>query len=55
MEPATNYIVFQCYGNESVFQECANALFSLSRVFEVGGPAGLEVWIYADNSAWFQG
>jgi len=55
MTPATNYIVFQCYGNESVFQECANALLSLSRVYEGGGPAGLEVWIYTDNAAWFQG
>ncbi len=54
MNTPTNYIVFQCYGNESVFHECAFALLSLSRVYEGGVPAGLEIWIYTDNAAWFQ-
>ncbi len=48
-----NYIVFQCYGNEGVFHECAYALLSLSRVYNGGGPANTQIWIYTDNPEWF--
>ena len=50
----TNYIVFQCYGNEGVFQECAFALLSLSRSFEIQRPENLQIWIYTDNPDWFR-
>jgi len=53
MEQQTNYIVFQCYGNEDVFHECAYALLSLSRLYKGGGPANTEVWIYTDNLSRF--
>ncbi|MBE2289163.1 MAG: hypothetical protein IAE95_06380 [Chitinophagaceae bacterium] len=53
MEQQTNYIIFQCYGNEGVFYECAYALLSLSRLYGGGGPAGTEIWIYTDNPGWF--
>jgi len=50
-----NYIVIQCYGNEGVFHECGHALLSLSRLYGPDDVGGLEVWIYTDNPAWFQG
>jgi hypothetical protein len=53
MEQQTNYIVFQCYGNEGIFNECLFALLSLSRQYPEGLPAGMQVWIYTDNPAWF--
>lgn len=53
MEQQLNYIVFQCYGNEGVFHECAFALLSLARIYNGGLPAGTQVWIYTDNPAWF--
>jgi lipopolysaccharide biosynthesis glycosyltransferase len=53
MEQQTNYIVFQCYGNEGVFHECAYALLSLSRLYGGGGPANTQICIYTDNPAWF--
>ncbi len=53
MEQQANYIVFQCYGNEGIFCECAYALFSLSRVYGGLGPANTEVWIYTDKPEWF--
>ena len=53
MEQQTNYIVFQCYGNEDIFRECAYALLSLSRLYGPGQPSDVQVWIYTDNPAWF--
>lgn len=53
MEQQTNYIVFQCYGNESIFHECTYALLSLSRLYAAGGLKNTEIWIYTDNPAWF--
>lgn len=53
MEQVVNYIVFQCYGHEGIFHECAYALLSLSRQYGGGGPAHTEVWIYTDNAEWF--
>lgn len=47
-----NYIVFQCYGNEGVFHECAFALLSLSRIYPTL-PASTSISIYTDNSSWF--
>jgi hypothetical protein len=54
MDQQTNYIVFQCYGNEGVFYECAYALLSLSQQYsgEVS-PEHLQIWIYTDNKDWF--
>ncbi len=48
-----NYIVFQCYGQESVFLECTFALLSLSRLYGKDGLSGTEIWIYTDNPDWF--
>ena len=53
MEQQLNYIVFQCYGNEGVFHECAFALLSLARIYNGGLPANTQVWIYTDNPGWF--
>lgn len=53
MELQTNYIVFQCYGNEAIFHECAYALLSLSRLYDGKSPGNTQVWIYTDNAAWF--
>ena len=50
----TNYIVFQCYGNEGVFHECAYALLSLSRLYQAGVKCNIEIWIYTDNPGWFE-
>lgn len=49
-----NYIIFQCYGNEGVFQECAFALLSLTRSFALQQPDNLQIWIYTDNPDWFR-
>ncbi len=54
MKFQTNYIVFQCYGNERIFHECAYALLSLSRIYTAGVPDNTEVWIYTDNPGWFR-
>ena len=48
-----NFIVFQCYGNKGIFQECAYALLSLSRSNTSKDLANTEVWIYTDDPAWF--
>lgn len=53
MEQQNNYIVFQCYGKEGVFLECGYALLSLALVYRRSPPAGMQVWIYTDNPAWF--
>lgn len=49
-----NYIVFQCYGNERVFQECTYALLSFSRFYGSGELKNTEIWIYTDNPEWFR-
>jgi len=64
MGPQPNFIVFQCYGNEAVFYECAYALLSLASLYKRDGdpalywddppPVDLQVWIYTDNPEWFQ-
>ena len=53
MEQQTNYIVFQCYGNESIFHECTYALLSLSRLYASGELKNTEIWLYTDNTGWF--
>jgi hypothetical protein len=47
------YIVFQCYGNESIFHECAYALLSLSRLYKPGELSDVQIWIYTDKPEWF--
>ena len=54
MDQQKNYLVFQCYGNEGIFHECAYALLSLTRIYKGTLPPDTEVWIYTDNAAWFQ-
>jgi hypothetical protein len=54
MELQTNYIVFQCYGNESIFHECGYALLSLSRLYAPGELKDTEIWIYTDKPEWFK-
>ena len=53
MEPPKSYIIFQCYGNESVFLECTFALLSLSRLYRPEELSNTEIWIYTDNAGWF--
>ena len=53
MKIQANHIVFQCYGNESIFHECTYALLSLSRIYAAGVPENTQVWIYTDNPGWF--
>ncbi len=53
MDKQPNYIVFQCYGNESIFHECAFALLSLTRLYGGGYPANTQIWVYTDNPDWF--
>ncbi len=54
MESTSNYIVFQCYGSESIFHECTFALLSLSRLYPTAFPENTSVWIYTDNRDWFE-
>ncbi len=54
MTTQNNYIVFQCYGNERVFHECAFALLSLSRLYPEGFPPNLQICIYTDKPGWFR-
>jgi len=49
-----SYIVFQCYGSESIFHECTYALLSLSQLYAQGMPADTEIWIYTDKPEWFK-
>ena len=53
MERQTNFIVFQCYGNDAIFHECTYALLSLSRIYAPGELKNTEIWIYTDNPGWF--
>lgn len=53
MFPASSYLVYQCYGNESIFHECAYSLLSLCRHHSVDELKELDVWIYTDKPAWF--
>ena len=53
MEQQNNFFVLQCYGNESIFHECAFALLSLSRLYAPGELKNTEIWIYTDNPGWF--
>jgi hypothetical protein len=53
MEQPKSYIVFQCYGNESVFLECTFALLSLSRLYTAADLSHTEIWVYTDNKGWF--
>ena len=54
MEQETNHIVFLCYGNERVVQECTYALLSLSRLYTPAELRSMEIWIYTDNPGWFR-
>jgi hypothetical protein len=51
MHTEKNYVVFQCYGNEDIFFECANALLSLSKIWRDKQQA--DIWIYTDKLGWF--
>lgn len=53
MNQQTNYIVFQCYGNEAIFHECTYALLSISRLYTPDELKGVQIWIYTDNPDWF--
>jgi len=48
------YIVYQCYGNEGIFYECAYALLSLSRLYSADELSNVQIWIYTDKPEWFQ-
>ena len=51
---ATNqFIVMQCYGDESIFYECAYALLSFSRMYGHQSTTLPEIWIYTDKPTWF--
>jgi|GEM_PF-1009907 len=54
MEPTKKYIVFQCYGNEGTFYECAYSLLSLSRMYSPEDLVNTEIWLYTDNPSFFQ-
>jgi hypothetical protein len=53
MAQNNNYIVFQCYGSEGIFHECAYALLSLSRFYTAEELSNVQIWIYTDNPAYF--
>lgn len=53
MNKENNYIVFQCYGQEGIFYECALALLSLGRWVDPGDLENMEIWIYTDQAEWF--
>ncbi len=48
-----SYIVFQCYGYEAVFLECAFSLMSLSGLYTPAELSNTEIWIYTDKPEWF--
>ena len=48
------YIVYQCYGNEGIFYECAYSLLSLSRLYTPDELSNVQIWIYTDKPEWFQ-
>lgn len=49
-----NYIVFQCYGYDRVFHECAYALLSVSRLYPSGLPGSTTICIYTDKPERFR-
>jgi hypothetical protein len=48
-----NHLVFQCYGKDVVFHECALALLSLCRVHDQDALKNIQVHIYTDRPEWF--
>jgi hypothetical protein len=54
MQQQTSYIVFLCYGNDGILQECAYSLLSLSRLYSPAELAAMEIWIYTDKPQFFQ-
>ncbi len=48
-----SYLVFPCFGEEGFYYECAFALLSLSRLYDIGNLPFHEIWIYTDNAGWF--
>ncbi len=53
MPQAKNHIVYQCYGHESIFHECAFSLLSLARASSKEFLADCDIWIYTDRPEWF--
>jgi hypothetical protein len=49
----TTHIVFQCYGQTDIFNECAFALLSLSQLYRPEEFENFQIWIYTDNPEWF--
>ncbi len=49
-----NFLVFQCYGHEGIFFECARALLSISQRHTAEEIQQFEIWIYTDNPEWFR-
>lgn len=49
-----SYLVFQCYGNEDIFNECLFALLTFSQFHSKEELANLEIWLYTDNSSYFE-
>jgi hypothetical protein len=54
MPQQPSYIVMQCYGNESIFHECAHALLTLSAWYRDKEVPVAAICIYTDNEAWFR-
>jgi hypothetical protein len=48
------YIVYQCYGDISIFHECALSLLSFSKWYSTEELQAFEFWIYTDKPEWFQ-
>jgi len=48
-----SYIIFQCYGHEGIFHECAFALLTLSQLYATSEFKNIHVVIYTDNPEWF--
>ncbi|MBA3827906.1 MAG: hypothetical protein H0X33_03125 [Taibaiella sp.] len=49
-----SYIVYQCYGDEAIFHECAYSLLTLSQLYRPEELAHLQIWIYTDKPEWFR-
>ena len=54
MSAAKCHIVYQCYGNEQIFYECAFSLLSLWQQLKDESPDQYPVCIYTDKPEWFQ-
>lgn len=48
-----SYLIFQCYGHEGIFYECAFALLTLSQLYSAAELKNIHVVIYTDKPEWF--